>query len=157
MSKYNYSSKASSLIAGNVNASQGSRTDSSFGFGSSAMLRYRFGRNARASINARQRWREHDGNEYSLLGLRGMFSGQLYRRFNIRFLTELGWTRKVEEAAEGDKIPEDEINGAIEVNSSIGKLVTSLKYTYREIDDGGNVTSDQLIMLQVKRFFGWRL
>ncbi|MFC1602532.1 hypothetical protein ACFL3U_03075 [Pseudomonadota bacterium] len=156
-SKYNYSSKVSSLISGNVNASQSSRSDSSIGFGSSAMLRYRFGRSARASLNARQRWRDQGGNEYSLLGVRGMFSGQLYRRFDIKFLTELGWTRKVEEAAEGDKIPEDEINGSIEVNSSIGKLVTSLKYTYREIDDGGNITSDQLIMLQIKRFFGWRL
>jgi len=156
-SKYTYSSKMSSLISGNATASQSSLSQSTIGFGSSAILRYRFGRSARTSVDARQRWRMLGGREYTLLGIRGLLSGRLYRRFNIRFSTELGWTRRVEDIRDGDTFAEDRINGSAEVSSSMGKLVTLLRYTYRETDVDGDVTSDQLIMLQIKRYFGWRL
>jgi len=156
-SKYQYSDKVSSLISGNASASQRSQGDASYGFGSSAILRYRLSRSARTSIKARQRWRMQGDNEFSLLGIRGALSGQLYRRFNVRFSSELGWTRRIEELREGDTRPEDEINGMAEISSSMGKLVTSLKYTYREIDFAGDATSDQTIMFQIKRYFGWRL
>ncbi len=156
-SRYRYSSKASSLISGNVSASQSSQSESTVGFSSSAVLKYHFGRSARTSIDARQKWRMQGDREYSLLGVRGILSGRLYRRFDIRFSSELGWTRTVEEVSDGDTIPEDEINGSAEVSSSMGKLVTSLKYTYKETDISGEVLSDQIIMLQIKRYFGWRL
>ncbi len=156
-SKYAYSSKASSLISGNAAASQSNITQSTVGFGSSAVLRYRFGRNARTSIDGRQKWRVQGGRVYSLLGIRGRFSGRLYRRFDVRFSTELGWTRRIEEIRGGDTFPIDRINGSAEVSSSMGRLVMLLRYNYRETDVDGDVTADQLIMLQIKRYFGWRL
>jgi len=156
-SVYEFSNKASSLISGNVTASQPSRGDSSLGFGSSAMLRYRFGRRVHASVNARQRWRKQANRAFSLFGIKGLVSGRLYRRFNVKFSSALGWTRRIEEIQYSNTSPRDEIRGMAEVSSSMGKLVTSLRYTYSETDYDGDVSSDQSIMLQIKRFFGWRL
>jgi len=156
-SSYQISNKASSLITGSASAASGSEGESSLRLGSSAILRYRFGRRVRASVNARQRWRRQGDDEYSLFGVRGLVSGQLYRRFNMRFNSELGWLRRVEKLGDGDDEPRDEIQGLAEVKSRMGKLVTSFRYTYREIDIDGNVSSDQSIMFEVKRFFGWSL
>jgi len=149
-SKYQYANGIASWLTGNANVTEGSQ-DSSLGFGSSAALRYRFGRRASTSLNAHQRWRRSEDDEYSLLGVRGVLSGQLYRRFNVRFSSELGWTRRF------DDVTEDETEGSLEVSASMGKLVTSLKYTYIEEKIGSDVSSDQTIMLQIMRYFGWRL
>lgn len=159
-SVYKISSKASSQIAGNATASQLSRANSSLsslGFGSTAVISYRFGRSLRSSVNARQRWRSQGGKAFSLYGIQGRISGSLYRRYNVRFSSVLGWTRQIEEIQYNDKRPRDEVRGDAEISSSMGKLVTSLRYTYRETDFIGNVSSDQSIMLEIKRFFGWRL
>ncbi len=154
---YNISSKISSQISGNATASQRSREDSSFGFGSTAAISYRFGRSLRSSVNARQRWRSQGSKTFSLYGIRGRVSGSLYRRYNVRFSGGLGWTRQIEELQYNNKSPRDEVKGEAEVSSSMGKLVTSLRYTYRETDFIGEVSSDQSIMFEIKRFFGWRL
>ncbi len=156
-STYKISTKASSLISGSAIASQPSRGDFSVGLNSSALLRYRFGRKTRSSISARQRWRKQDSREFSLFGIKGLISGQLYRRFNVRYSSELEWTRRIEEIQYGDPSARDEIRGAAEISSSMGKLVTSFRYTYIQTDLGYDVFTDQSIMLEVKRFFGWRL
>jgi len=156
-SRYKISSRASSLISGNVTASQPNRGDFSIGFNSSALVRYRLGRKMHSSINARQRWRKQDSREFSLFGVKGLISGPLYRRFNVRFSSELEWTRRIEEIQYNDASARDEIRAAAEVSSSMGKLVTSFRYSYIETDLGYDVFSDQSIMFEIKRFFGWRL
>jgi len=156
-SAYEFSNKASSLISGNARASQPSRGELSLGFGISAMLKYRFGRRVHASVNARQRWRKQEDRSFSLLGIKGLVSGRLYRRFNVKFSSALGWTRRIEEIQYNYSNPIDEIRGMAEVSSSMGKLVTSIRYSYSKTDYGGDLSSEQSIMLQIKRFFGWRL
>ncbi len=156
-SAYQISSRASSLVTGSIMASQPSRGDFSVGLNSSAMVRYRLGRQSSASVNARQRWRKQDSKEFSLFGVKGMVSGQLYRRFNVRYSAELEWTRRIEEIQYNDASTRDEIKGTAEISSRMGKLVTSLRYSYTETDLGYDVFTDQSIMFEVKRFFGWRL
>ena len=143
-------------LKGNANArmSRSDTGDTSGSISANGWWARRFNRSSQGQVRARYSLNMTEDRDWSQSSVDARYSDTLFGRRNLTFYGRIRWARRTED----DEPDSDQYGGTAGLIYSIGRFRATLDYNYTRADSGeGEETTDQRIMLEVRRSFTLRL